>query len=116
MAADTPVGVPEVKEFKVTFRCPQYYKAGVEGCYYVFFDETYYKVEPMQSVSVMLSAGRHKLRVYSYPETLADVTEEITVDREIVLSCSINVIKGTMTVFDYQHHTGPRGGPAVRGH
>ena len=102
-----PVPVPgepkEVRTFKMTFRCPQYFKADPEGCYYVFIDGEANKVEPLKAISKVLPEGMHNVRVYSYPETLDDVNMDFMLDREKVLSVSVNVLKGTMRIFDYQH-------------
>lgn len=92
-----------VKTHRVTFKCPQYFKAD-KGKWYVFFDGKPYEVEPMHSVSMDLPEGRHTVRVYSYPETLADLSADVDVDREMVLSVSVNVLNGTMKMFDYQHN------------
>ena len=93
----------EVRTFKMTFRCPQYFKADPEGCYYVFIDGEANKVEPFKAISKVLPEGMHNVRVYSYPETLDDVNMDFMLDREKVLSVSVNVLKGTMRIFDYQH-------------
>ena len=102
-----PVPVPAESEagrtFKMTFRCPQYFKADPEGVYYVIIDGESHKVEPLKAVSLVLPEGMHNVRVYSYPETLDDVNMDFMLDREKVLSVSVNVLKGTMKIFDYQH-------------
>lgn len=95
---------------KVTFKCPQYFKAD-QGKWYVFFDGTPHEVKPMESVTVELPEGKHTVRVYSYPETLADLSAEVTVDREMILSVSVNVLNNTMKMFDYQHNTTIRSQP-----
>ncbi len=88
---------------KVTFRCPQYFKAG-SGGWYVSFDGIRYTVEPLGSVSVELREGRHTVSVDSFPESLGELSAEISVDREMVLSVSVNMLDRTMKMFDYQHN------------
>lgn len=99
---EQPAEVPK-KTYKMTFRCPQYFKADPEGCYYVIIDGEPNKVAPLKAVSKELPEGMHTVRVYSYPETLDDISTEFMLDREKVLSVSVNVLKGTMKIFDYQH-------------
>ena len=108
---ETTVAAPAepVTTYKVTFRCPQYFKAE-SGGWYVTFDGKQYTVEPLGSVSVELPEGKHTVSVTSYPEALGELSAEITVDREMVLSVSVNMLNRTMKMFDYQHNVTIRTG------
>ncbi len=101
---ETPAAPAEpVATYKVTFRCPQYFKAE-SGGWYVAFDGKQYTIEPLGSVSVELPEGKHTVSVTSYPEALGELSAEIRVDREMVLSVSVNMLNRTMKMFDYQHN------------
>ncbi len=88
---------------KVTFKCPQYFKAG-SGGWYVSFDGNQHTVEPLGSISVELPEGKHTVSVTSFPESLGELSAEVMVDREMVLSVSVNMLNKTMKMFDYQHN------------
>lgn len=103
--AEPPATAPAepVKNYKVTFKCPQYFKPEPGG-WYVYFDGTQYSVDSLGSVSVELPEGVHKVAVTSHPESLGELSADITVDREMVLSVSVNMLNKTMKMFDYQHN------------
>lgn len=96
---DTVPEKEETEKFIITFRCPPYFKQE-SGQYHVEIDGTDNVCEPLQSFSVELTKGTHSVKVYSTPETLDTLVQEIEVTKPTILSITVNVLKKSLKLAD----------------
>ncbi|MCQ2085314.1 MAG: hypothetical protein MJZ21_04120 [archaeon] len=85
------------KMHKVTVNLPSYFKAG-NGEYHFFVDEQENICKPFSKLDIEVSEGKHVFRVFSTPETLADVSEEVEITEECQFSVTVNVKDRTLSI------------------